>query len=302
MLNILMRVALGIIFGGLGFYFISNLTEFQNTDLNRAVSIGALLAFGLAGIFLVPVVTEWIRVWSGTFARRVASEVTNQLQIPKFRGPKIKRDSNNKYPNPIVVDTSALIDGRVADVVESGFLFGTLIVPNFVLIELQNIADASDSIRRGKGRRGFSVLEELKKSKLAKVIIYEENEAGKNVDENIIRLAKKIKAAILTTDFNLNKVASVRGVRILNINSLANAVKTALVPGEKISIKIIQAGKGKNQGVGYLPDGTMIVVEETADRIGETVEADVSRVLQTAAGRMLFAQIKGTKTLGIEAK
>ena len=191
----------------------------------------------------------------------------------------------------MVVDTSALIDGRLSEIVESGFLYGTLIIPNFVLSELQHISDSANSLKRGRGRRGFEVVEQIKKSKNVKTNIYDTgNSSLKNVDDKLLKLAKGWKAKIVTTDFNLNKIASVSGVKILNVNELSNSVKTPLIPGEVIDVKVIQEGKEKNQGVGYLPDGTMIVVEDGGDQLGKKVTATVSRVLQTAAGRMIFAK------------
>jgi uncharacterized protein YacL len=215
--------------------------------------------------------------------------------MPQMKGGngKNKKAKETAYNNPIIVDTSALIDGRVADVIETGFLTGTLIVADFVLSELQHIADASDALRRGKGRRGLEILENLKKSRLVKTVVYKgEGLAGKTTDDKLIEAAKQFKAKVLTTDFNLNKVATVSGIKILNVNELVNALKTTLLPGEKIEVKVIQEGKEKSQGVGYLSDGTMIVVENGAPYIGKAVTATVSRVLQTAAGRMIFVQVE----------
>jgi len=191
----------------------------------------------------------------------------------------------------IVVDTSAIIDGRIADIVDSGFLFGTLIAPNFVLDELQYIADQADTRKRSRGRRGLDILAQLRKSDRIHMEVSDAEfpEIGE-VDAKLVALAKARKAAILTNDFNLNKVADLQGVRVLNVNSLANAVKPAFLPGELVHIKVIQEGKEAGQGVAFLDDGTMIVVEGGVRYLDRELDVTVTRVLQTVAGRMVFAQ------------
>lgn len=191
----------------------------------------------------------------------------------------------------IVVDSSAIIDGRIAEIVESGFLFGTLVVPRFVLDEIQHIADSPDSLRRNRGRRGLEILARMQKDAPTPVVIVED-EAPEvaEVDAKLVAVAKRYSRAVLTNDFNLNRVAELQGVRVLNINSLANAVKPALLPGEELRVRVIQQGKEAAQGVGFLDDGTMIVVEGGARFIDTEVDVAVTRVLQTVAGRMIFAQ------------
>jgi len=191
----------------------------------------------------------------------------------------------------MLIDTSSLIDGRIGDFIETGFLFGTIIIPDFILLELQHIADSADSLKRGRGRRGLEVLEALKKSNHIKTYVYETGQVSlKNIDDRLMKLGKQLKAKIITNDFNLNKIATVSGVKILNINELTNVLKTPLIPGEEIEVKVIQEGKEKTQGVGYLPDGTMIVVENGAAYLGRKIKSKVSRVIQTVAGRMIFVQ------------
>jgi uncharacterized protein YacL len=236
---------------------------------------------------------KWLTEAIKFFSKRVAAEVISQLHIPRM--PQVRnRDSGedrSKWVNPILVDTSSLIDGRIADVIESGFIFGTIIIPDFILAELQHIADNADSLKRGRGRRGLDVLESIRKSEFVKSAVYETGQTSlKNIDERLLKLGKTLKARIFTNDFNLNKVATVSGVKILNVNELANAMKTPLIPGETLEVKVIQSGKEKSQGVGYLPDGTMIVVENGGNLIGKKVTTKVSRVIQTVAGRMIFAQ------------
>lgn len=191
----------------------------------------------------------------------------------------------------VIADTSAIIDGRIADVVASGFLFGTLVVPRFVIGELQHIADEGDRSRRARGRRGLEILAVLQKDPGISVQLTDDDVPGvKEVDAKLVKMAKSRNAAILTTDFNLNRVAHIEGIRVLNLNHLANALKPAFIPGEELRVKVIQTGKEPGQGVAYLDDGTMIVVEGGSQFLDRELEVTVTRVLQTVAGRMVFAQ------------
>lgn len=291
-LQIPIRFVLGVVFAVIGYNLAIRYLTIDDPGVRTGINAASVVVFGAIGVFLVPIISEWLRFWSSVFAQRIAKEVISQLPIPRIRGrnKKNKKDKSS-YTNPIVVDTSALIDGRIADVVESGFVFGTLIIPRFVLSELHHIADAPNTLRRGKGRRGLQVLERLKKSKLVKTVIYSgDHLEEKEIDDKLVALAKNLKAKIMTTDFNLNKVSTVSGVKVLNINELVNAIKSTLLPGEVVEVKVIQEGKEKNQGVAYLSDGTMIVVEGGAGLVGKTIPVKVSRELQTVAGRMIFAQ------------
>jgi len=191
-----------------------------------------------------------------------------------------------------LVDTSVLIDGRIADICQSGFVEGTLLIPRFVLKELQNIADSADIVRRAKGRRGLDILRGLQESNYpVAVSIIEDNPANSHeVDEKLVILAKQYNARILTTDFNLNKVAQIDGVTVLNINDLANALKPAVLPDEVMEVKLIKEGKELTQAVGYLDDGTMVVVDNGRNYLGRNVEVLVTSVLQTSAGRMIFTR------------
>lgn len=191
-----------------------------------------------------------------------------------------------------LVDTSVIIDGRIADICESGFVEGTLLVPRFVLLELQHIADSSDVLRRAKGRRGLDILKELQRetSKVSVEVIEDDPLDVREVDSKLVRLAQKYQAKILTNDFNLNKVAQIEGVMVLNINDLANALKPAVLPDEQMEVKIIKEGKEPSQGVGYLDDGTMVVVDGGRSYMGKMVQVVVTSVLQTAAGRMIFTR------------
>jgi uncharacterized protein YacL len=193
----------------------------------------------------------------------------------------------------ILLDTSVIIDGRVADIAKTGFLPGTLLIPRFVLNELQYIADSPDGMRRQRGRRGMEVLAELQKLPNILVRISDINVEGmREVDDKLVVLARQLKCPILTNDYNLNRVAELQGVTILNINELANAVKSVVLPGEALRINIIQEGKEHGQGVGYMDDGTMVVVENGKEYIGEYMEVNITKVLQTAAGRMIFGRVE----------
>lgn len=192
----------------------------------------------------------------------------------------------------ILLDTSVIIDGRIADIAQTGFLEGTMLVPNFVLTELQHIAGSKDPLRRNRGKRGLDILNQLQKESAAPIEISDiDAPQVAEVDTKLVHIARDLQASVLTTDYNLNKVAELQGVKVLNINELANAVKTMLLPGEAFEVEIIQAGREQGQGVGYLDDGTMVVVEHGSNVIGQRRHVEVTRVLQTVAGRMIFAQL-----------
>ncbi|MDK2982455.1 MAG: hypothetical protein PWQ55_2802 [Chloroflexota bacterium] len=191
----------------------------------------------------------------------------------------------------ILIDTSVIIDGRIADIARTGFVPGNLVIPRFVLNELQYIADSAESLRRQRGRRGMEVLSELQKDRSINTTIADIDVEGvREVDEKLVMLGRQMQAPILTNDYNLNRVAELQGVKVLNINELANAVKSILLPGEALLVKVIQEGKEQGQGVGYLDDGTMVVVEDGKEFIGKDIEVAVTKVLQTAAGRMIFSK------------
>lgn len=192
-----------------------------------------------------------------------------------------------------VLDTSVIIDGRIADIVKTGFLEGPLVVPGFVLEELRHIADSSDVLKRNRGRRGLDILNRIQKEMGAEVHIYEGDiPEAQEVDSKLLKLARNLKGLVVTNDFNLNKVAELQGVPVLNINELANAVKPVVLPGEEMTITVVKDGKEPGQGVGYLDDGTMIVVDGGKRYMGDTIGVLVTSVLQTAAGRMIFAKPK----------
>ncbi len=230
----------------------------------------------------------------GAIADEVAKTVVERLPhmvIPKRKGDGKK---SKKLENAIFLDTSAIIDGRIFDVIAIGFFVSTFAIPHSILAELKHIADSQDMVNKERGRRGLERLEKLKKAKGIKFTVVSDEafvkEKRKDVDEILIRMAKLNKGRIITCDYNLEKKATIEGVRVININALANVLKVIAVPGESLNIKVLHLGKEPTQGVGYLDDGTMIVIEQGAFDIDKMIDVVISRVIQTTAGRILFAK------------
>lgn len=213
--------------------------------------------------------------------------------VSLFRGTRRPAEASPAPAPPaqsMLLDSSVIIDGRIADIAKTGFLLGTLVVPRFVLNEVQYIADSADALRRGRGRRGLEILDKLQNTAEARIEFVDVDPTDvQQVDDKLVTLALQQNAAIITNDFNLNRVARLQGVRVLNINELANAVKSVLLPGEELPIRIIQEGKEIGQGVGYLEDGTMVVVENGRRFLNQEILVQVTKVLQTNAGRLIFA-------------
>lgn len=217
----------------------------------------------------------------------ISSTLGNMRKDPRDRAKVQNRSC------PKILDTSVIIDGRIADICKTGFIEGPLIIPEFVLEELQHIADSSDSLKRNRGRRGLDILNKIQKELDVEVIINDKKfDDVKEVDSKLLKLTQFLKGKIITNDYNLNKVAEVQGIAVLNINELANAVKPVVLPGEEMVVQVVRDGKESNQGLAYLDDGTMIVVESGRKFIGETIDVIVTSVLQTSAGRMIFAKPK----------
>jgi uncharacterized protein YacL len=224
-------------------------------------------------------------------------ELINLFSISNRMGKKKELDDEEEEVIPKgflkILDTSVIIDGRVADICQTGFLEGTMVIPQFVLEELQHIADSSDVLKRNRGRRGLDILNRIQKELAIKVEIYEGDfDEIQEVDSKLVKLAKLTSGVVVTNDFNLNKVCELQNVAVLNINDLANAVKPVVLPGEELNVQVIKDGKEHNQGIAYLDDGTMIVVEDGRDYIGKRLDVMVTSVLQTSAGRMIFAKPK----------
>ena len=216
----------------------------------------------------------------------------------RFIIPYMEFSKEVKGARPLVLDTSVVIDGRIADVAETRVIDQPLVVPRFVLQELQSIADSSDKLRRNRGRRGLDILNRLQKSPGIEVRIHDaeipELAGIREVDQRLVILAKHLGGKVVTNDYNLNKIARLQGVEVINLNDLANAMKPIVLPGETLTVKLLKRGEEPGQGVGYLDDGTMVVAEQGAYHLGETVRLTVTSVLQTSAGRMIFGRMEPT--------
>ncbi|MGI6359298.1 MAG: PIN/TRAM domain-containing protein [Bacillota bacterium] len=309
-LNILGAVILGLIFYLISpgvIRWVGQLSSLMETHVQKVPTqdivigtvglivgliIANLLGFALMGIPLIgsylPIASNVLFGYLGVnVAIKKREELGTILSFPSRASKSSRRDVYK------VLDTSVIIDGRIADVAKAGFLEGILIVPNFVLEELRHIADSADATRRNRGRRGLDVLNQIQKELGLNVQIVDRDfEDVLEVDSKLIRLAQTINAKILTTDYNLNKVCELQGVPVLNVNELANAVKPVVLPGEEMVVSVMKEGKEFNQGVAYLDDGTMIVVDNGRRHIGEKLAVVVTSVLQTSAGRMIFARVR----------
>jgi len=279
--NDIITGAIGLVIGLVIAFLISQpLFSLNVPYLGTAVSAFLYLLFGYLGI---------------TIATRNRDEIASTLgnRISNTTS-KTSKGSKNRSKSPCkILDTSVIIDGRIADICKTGFIEGTLVIPGFVLQELQHIADSSDSLKRNRGRRGLDILNRLQNEQIIDVRIENKDFSDTNeVDSKLLKLADYLDGVVLTNDYNLNKVAEFQGVQVLNINELANAVKPVVLPGEEMVIQIIKDGKESGQGLAYLDDGTMIVVEGGKKFIGDTLDVVVTSVLQTAAGRMIFAKPK----------
>ncbi|MCS6816994.1 MAG: TRAM domain-containing protein [Acidobacteriota bacterium] len=270
-LKTLIGAAMGSILGIIGATLIGFLITVQGAlppDVRAYVTLALLLLMAYVGLM--------VGAAKGEF-----------LDLSALGGLLRERSSRNVK----ILDTSVIIDGRIADIVETGFLEGMLVIPNFILRELQQIADSPDTHKRNRGRRGLDILQKLQ-TKHGITVQFSEVDFPelRDVDQKLIELAKQLDAKIVTNDFNLNKVAQLRGVEVLNINELANALKPVVLPGETMRVFILKEGKEANQGVAYLDDGTMVVVDNARKMIGKTIEATVTSVLQTTAGKMIFGR------------
>lgn len=258
---------------GIGLYvasLVSNAYKMGRETLIGQIFVLLLyIGLGCFGIYLVHLKKSEIKGW-----------ISKQGDILIQHGPKI-------------LDTSVIIDGRILDIMSTGFIEGKVIIPSFVLDELRHIADSSDSLKRNRGRRGLDILNELKNARIATVEVMEiDYPELQEVDSKLLKLAIETQGKIVTNDFNLNKVAKLQRVQVLNINDLANAIKQVVLPNEEMSVFIVKEGKEQEQGIGYLNDGTMIVIEDGKKYVGKTMKVVVSTVLQTSAGRMIFAKVQ----------
>jgi uncharacterized protein YacL len=264
--------------GGLIIAFLVGYPLSRIPGIGTYLALFAALVFGYLGFHLV---------------MRRREEVTGSLLRLERSGG---RDRLRARGVPKLLDTSVIIDGRIADVVKSGFLEGPLVVPRSVLAELQRIADSADTLRRNRGRRGLDILQRLQQELQAVQVVDDQREDGVDVDGRLVAMAKQARGWIVTNDFNLNKVAELQGVRVLNVNELSQALRPVVLPGEELSLQVVKDGKEAGQGIGYLDDGTMVVVEGGKKHIGERFDIVVTSVLQTVAGRMIFGRPKDAPT------
>ncbi len=276
----------------------------QELMLKTIACLVGLFSVSLVMNFIEPALTGLslasriaVTLWSGFLILGIIVTVVSLKQkeliecfFYKSESGRPKRLSKDQFK---ILDTSAVIDGRIADLCQTGFLEGVLIIPNFVLSELQKIADSSDPLRRNRGRRGLEILNKIQKENLVSVRILDRDfEDLTEVDTKLLRLARELEAKVITNDYNLNKVAELYGVQVLNINDLSNAIKPVVIPGEEMVVHVLRDGKEHGQGIGYLEDGTMIVVEGGKSYIGLDIDILVTSILQTSAGRMIFAKPK----------
>ncbi|MBI4972019.1 MAG: TRAM domain-containing protein [Candidatus Omnitrophica bacterium] len=267
MLSILLGIILGLLLNKL-FIDVISLSNLDDDVVAKLNFISALVFSYLGAVLILRGQEEF------------------QLMIPFVR-----LDTKASGNGIVLLDTSVIIDGRIADMCETDFIGGQVIVPGFVLKELQAIADSSDGLKRNRGRRGLDVLNKIKNSQHVSVKVHELDFPEIHaVDAKLVKMAQELNARIFTNDFNLNKVAELQGIKVLNINALANALKPVVMPGEMMTVKILKEGKEDNQGVAYLDDGTMVVVDNGRKAIGHTVNVSITSVLQTQAGRMIFAK------------
>ncbi|EJP6474119.1 PIN/TRAM domain-containing protein [Clostridium botulinum] len=261
-----------------------------------ALFVNLLAKIPVVGVILAVVVAIIMAALGANIAIKRKEELISLFSnIKRNSATKEKKTKSNKNNSatPKVLDTSVIIDGRIFDICQTEFIEGTLVIPIFVLAELRHIADSSDGLKRNRGRRGLDILNKIQKELNIDVQIYEKDFPEiAEVDSKLLKLAQVLNGKVITNDYNLNKVAEFQGVPVLNINELANAVKPVVLPGEEMNIQIVKDGKEANQGIAYFDDGTMIVVEGAKKRIGQNLDVVVTSVLQTAAGRMIFAKKK----------
>jgi uncharacterized protein YacL len=318
--HITVKVAGALIFGII-FYFLSSAliegaykskewieNRLQKTPMRDILYafFGLIMGLLVANLFIkafisipwiggyLPIIANIVMGYFGaSIALKKKDELSGIISLPRIMNKKNAAPTIVNWVKPKILDTSVIIDGRIADICKTGFVEGTLVIPSFILKELRHIADSSDTLKRNRGRRGLDILNKIQKELIIEVEIYEGDfEEIAEVDSKLVKLAQVLDGKIITNDYNLNKVAEFQNVQVLNINELANAVKPVVLPGEEMTVQVIKDGKETGQGVAYLDDGTMIVVDGGKRHIGQTIGVMVTSVLQTSAGRMIFAKPK----------
>ena len=307
--------AIGFLAAAVGLSFVDKLFTRKTMPIVAAVVFGLLVGGFIAYLLGIPfellmagyvkqegnqaLVTGGKLLMTVVICYLTISFVVRTRDNFRFIIPYIEFAKEVKGLKPLVLDTSVIIDGRIADVVETHIITSPLVIPRFVLQELHNVSDSADKLKRNRGRRGLDMLNRLQTSVNADVHINETVlEPGEKVDEKLVELSKNLGGSLITNDFNLNKLATLQGVEVININDLAQALRPVILPGEAMQVKVVKAGEGYDQGVGYLEDGTMVVVEHGRASIGSTVGIVVTSLIQTSAGRMIFGKIEGAGNSG----
>jgi len=281
-LSAISGVFLGLIVGMLAAVALSFLVDYVAVVFEEAVPT---------------VLVEGMKIFVGVICVFTAISLVLQTKDDfRFVIPYVEFAKQIRGPRPMILDTSAIIDGRILDIADTQIISGMVIVPRFVLNEMQTIADSSDKLKRTRGRRGLDILTKLQAHPMLEVSIEDADALGNTVDQKLISLTQEMNGRLVTTDFNLAKIAEVRGVDVINMNTLAEAMRPVVLPGEKMSVRLIKPGESPSQGVGYLDDGTMVVVEQGRAMINQQVDVTVTSVLQTSAGRMIFGRVDAPPT------
>lgn len=282
--NAIITGTVGLVIGFLIALLVSQIYEaiIEDQYLYAAVTIATYMFFGYIGTVV---------------AKSKGKEIVESFTVPRktFEDKIFAKGKKKADGTPKILDTSVIIDGRIAEIMKTGFLEGQVVIPEFVLVELRHIADSSDSLKRVRGRRGLDILNKIQVEYGIEIYNTDSEKSIKEipeVDVKLLKLAQILGGKVVTNDFNLNKVATINGVEVLNINELANTLKPVVIPGEEMTVNLVKQGKDSSQAIGYLDDGTMIVVEDGRGKIGKTVDIGVTSVLQTAAGRMIFGRLK----------
>jgi len=296
----------GLLLGGLiGRFLRDRLRAIDSAADRRSaaeLTVGALglvvglVAAALAGVAVaqLPIIGPYLLLPVVLLVAYVFSRIAARKHVDILRLVGIRSRAAPTGAPARIIDTSAIIDGRLVDVVRTRFLSGTLVIPDFVLEELQRVADSADALKRARGRRGLEIVEELKASANGGFTVRRADYPDLDgVDAKLVRMAEEVGASIVTTDYNLNKVAQIQGIEVLNVNELANALKPAVLPGEPLQVRVIREGREYDQGIAYLPDGTMIVVEGGRSAVGSEITVEVTSVLQSPSGKMIFTKLQG---------
>lgn len=307
-IKFILRIVFGVLFAFIGFKssksaFFTELPLFGFHTILEVLISAAAAAFGF---FILPILLLKLKKWVEELIFNAVSNIVSTFweqqsgRIQDARREKQRKRVEERVlkekvelENAVILDTSVLIDGRILDIVKVGFFDRPLVITESVLEELQKMADSKNKEKRSRGRRGLDIVKDLKRR--TKVVMPKINTKEKAVDKQLVNYAKDKKLKLMTLDFNLNKVAKVSGIKVLNVNDLVNALKTIVLPGEEFKVTVLQKGKEKNQGVGYLPDGTMVIVEKGKDLVGKEINVKVAKVIQSAAGKIIFTTVKNSR-------